>query len=180
MHSQKYNGSTAERPAEQYRFGEFSAQLSLLMPKNKGSQSGIEPGREKFITIDDPELKDKIAETTCYDSVAFNRFTFEAPTLVVITATKGNLKTKVGQMISGLPYYLIDIGIAAEHFCLQAAELGLGTCMIGWFNEKRIKQQLKIPKNERIALLIAVGYPKSDEIRTKSRKSIQEIVQNNQ
>ena len=29
----------------------------------------------------------------------------------------------------------MDIGVTAEHFCLQAAELGLGSCMIGWFDE---------------------------------------------
>ena len=47
-------------------------------------------------------------------------------------------------------YTLIDIGIAAEHFCLQAAELGLGACMIGWFDEKKVGQLLGVPKNKRI------------------------------
>ena len=40
---------------------------------------------------------------------------------------------------------LIDIGIAAEHFCLQAAEEGLGTCMLGWFNEKSVKKLINVP-----------------------------------
>jgi len=67
-------------------------------------------------------------------------------------------------------YTLIDIGIAAEHFCLQAAELGLGTCMVGWFDEKKVRQLLGIPKNKRIPLLIAIGYP-DDAPREKARKS---------
>lgn len=128
-----------------------------------------------FIVVDNPELKGKIAKTTFSEAVSFNKFTLTAPVLVVVTATKGNLNTKVGQMITGLPYYLIDIGIAAEHFCLQATEEGLGTCMIGWFNEKKIKKHLDIPKNERVCLVIAVGNPKTDVIRNKNRKAINEI-----
>jgi len=130
----------------------------------------------KFIVVDQPQLKDTIAHFTFNKAVAFNKFTLEAPVIVVITASKGNLNTKVGQMITGLPYYLIDIGIAAEHFCLQAAEEDLGTCMIGWFDEKKIKKELDIPKNERVALLIAVGNPSSEVIRKKIRKDIDDIM----
>ena len=36
-------------------------------------------------------------------------------------------------------FNLIDLGIAAEHFSLQAAEEGLGTCILGWFDEKSKK-----------------------------------------
>lgn len=133
----------------------------------------------KFIVVDNPEMKDKIARATFNEAVSFNKFTLTAPVLVVVTATKGNLNTKVGQMITGLPYYLIDIGIATEHFCLQATEEGLGTCMLGWFNEKKIKKHLDIPKGERVALVIAIGYPKTDVIRKKSRKNIDEISREN-
>lgn len=129
----------------------------------------------RFIIVDTPELRDKIAKSTFNEFVSFNKFSLKAPILVVVTANKGNLKTKVGQMITNIPYYLIDIGIAAEHFCLQATEEGLGTCMIGWFNEKEIKKHLNIPKNEMVTLVIAVGYPKIDSTRDKNRKSIGEI-----
>lgn len=133
----------------------------------------------RFIVVDNPELRDKVAHSTFNELVGFNKFSLNAPTLVVVTVSKGNLKTKVGQMITNIPYYLIDIGIAAEHFCLQAAEEGLGTCMIGWFKEKEIKKHLNIPRNEMGALLIAVGYPKVTTIRNKNRKSLEEISQFN-
>lgn len=129
----------------------------------------------RFIVVDTPELKTKVAHSTFNELISFNKFSLTAPILVVVTASKGNLKTKVGQMITNIPYYLIDVGIAAEHFCLQAAEEGLGTCIIGWFQEKEIKKHLNIPKDERVSLLIAVGYPKVDIIRTKIRKSIDQI-----
>lgn len=129
----------------------------------------------KFIVVDNPELKDKVARSTFNELVSFNKFSLNVPILVVVTANKGNLKTKVGQMITSIPYYLIDIGIAAEHFCLQAAEEGLGTCMLGWFNEKEIKKHLTIPNSEKVVLVIAIGYPKVTTVRDKKRKSIEEI-----
>ena len=72
-------------------------------------------------------------------------------------------------------YCLHDIGIAAEHFCLQAAEEGLGTCMLGWFNERPLQKLLGIPKKRLIGLVITVGYP-ADEPRTKIRKTLDSIV----
>ena len=55
--------------------------------------------------------------------------------------------------------------------CLQAAELGLGTCMMGWFDEKTIKKLLGIPKNKRLGLIISLGYaPEDYPLRKKIRK----------
>ena len=75
---------------------------------------------------------------------------------------------------------MIDIGIAAEHFCLQAAEEGLGTCMLGWFNEKPIKQLLNIPQKKSIGLIISVGYtPEGYRLRDKTRKKFDKVVRYN-
>jgi nitroreductase len=75
---------------------------------------------------------------------------------------------------------LIDIGITAEHFCLQATELGLGTCMIGWFEEEKIKKLLQMPADKSIGLVISVGYAvEGYPQRTKIRKSMEEIVSYN-
>jgi nitroreductase len=77
-------------------------------------------------------------------------------------------------------YPLIDVGIAAEHFCLQAAELGLGTCMIGWFDERRIRKLIGAPSFKRLALVISVGYPEADDpARPKSRKPTEAILGRN-
>ena len=75
---------------------------------------------------------------------------------------------------------MIDIGIAAEHFCLQAAESGLGTCMLGWFDEKEVKKLIKVPKNKSIPLLITVGYtPNGYKQRKKIRKEFEQVVRFN-
>jgi nitroreductase len=76
-------------------------------------------------------------------------------------------------------YPLMDIGIAVEHLCLQAVEEGLGTCIIGWFNEKKVKKLLGIPSAKRAELIITLGYPATEQIREKKRKSLDEITSYN-
>jgi nitroreductase len=60
------------------------------------------------------------------------------------------------------------------HFCLQAAEEGLGSCMLGWFNEKNVMKLLGVPSKKRIGLLITLGYA-ADEPRKKVRKELREM-----
>jgi nitroreductase len=104
----------------------------------------------------------------------------EAPVLVVITIENSPIVPKLGKAIKNMDYPYIDIGIAAEHFCLQATEEGLGTCMLGWFNEKPIQQLLNIPRKRKIGLVISVGYePEGYKMREKIRKDISKVVSYN-
>lgn len=130
----------------------------------------------KFIVVDEPELKNKIAKETTSKIISINKFVPEAPVLAVVVIEGGNLTSKFGGMVQNREYTLIDIGIAAEHFCLQAAEEGLGTCILGWFNEKNIKELLNIPGNKKIGLVVAIGYPQTEDIRHKQRKDINQII----
>jgi nitroreductase len=104
-----------------------------------------------------------------------NKFTLDAPVMAVLVIEKKNLSSNIGSFLKGRDFSLIDIGIAAEHFCLQAAEEGLGTCMLGWFDEKAVKNLLSIPNSRHIGLLISLGYPKDDKESAKNRKSIDEM-----
>ena len=104
-----------------------------------------------------------------------NHFTKQAPILVVVVREKANLESGAGQIIKDKAYPLIDIGIAVEHFCLQAVEEGLGTCIMGWFKERKVKELLHIPKNRRAELIITLGYPAYDKTREKKRKALGDI-----
>ena len=131
----------------------------------------------KFIVVDDPELLQKVASETHGPFSTFNTFVFQAPVVVVVTIEKMKTITQIGAFLKDREFPLIDIGIAAEHFCLQATEDGLGTCMIGWFNEGPIKDLLKIPEQKRIAMLITLGYfPEDYPSRKKIRKDMEEVV----
>ena len=130
----------------------------------------------KLVVVDEPELRARVAQATFSAAFAFNRFSLGAPVIVVFCVEKAGLVTQVGGFLKMRPYYLIDIGIAAAHFCLQAAELGLGTCMLGWFDEKKIKRLLGIPRANRIGLLVTLGYPaEGDRAREKTRKAADRI-----
>ncbi|RLD64126.1 MAG: NAD(P)H nitroreductase [Bacteroidetes bacterium] len=129
----------------------------------------------KFIVIDDEELKNKVAKETFNSIVSFNKFTLKAPVLIVVITEKPKLVTKIAGAIKKTQFNLVDIGIAVEHFCLQAVEENLGTCILGWFFKKGVKKALNIPQNEDVDIVIALGYPKTDTIREKRRKNIDEI-----
>lgn len=130
----------------------------------------------KLVIVDEPVLKDKVAKATFNKTISFNKFAVQAPVMAVLVIEKPRLITQIGGSIKNREFPLIDIGIAAEHFCLQATELGLGTCMMGWFNEKKIKSLLNIPKKKRVGLVISLGYsPNEYKQRQKIRKTKDEV-----
>ena len=124
-----------------------------------------------FIVVDDVSLKDKVAKKTFGPLKSFNKFVPQAPVIIAIVLEKPKIITELGGRIKKKEYPLIDIGIAAEHICLQAAEEGLGTCMLGWFDEQAVKTLLNVPENKNIPLLITLGYtPEDYKHRKKIRK----------
>jgi|SRR5690554_1594517 len=124
----------------------------------------------QFIVVDDPGLKEEVAKTTFSPLVSFNKFSLQAPVLVVAVLEKSNLIAQVGGFLRKKEFNLVDLGIAAAHFSLQAAEEGLGTCILGWFDEKKVREILGIPSGKRAALIITLGYPETAEIPEKKRK----------
>lgn len=128
----------------------------------------------KLIIVNEPETRDKVARATYSTLISFNRFALQAPLLAVLTIERPKIITQVGATLKDREFPLIDIGIAASHFCLQATALGLGTCMLGWFDEQAIRKILDIPKKVRIGLVLTVGY--SDEPpRKKIRKKKEQM-----
>lgn len=125
----------------------------------------------KFVVVDEPELLKEMASAAA--GMGMNKFAAQAPVIVAVVLEKMNFTASIGSVIKDKEYSLLDVGIAVEHFCLQATELGLGTCILGWFDEKKVKKLLGIG-NRRVPLLITLGYA-AGEHRQKSRKSLEEI-----
>lgn len=133
-----------------------------------------------FIVVDDCELKDKVGRKAFGPLKSFNKFVPQAPVIIAIVLERPKIVTEIGGRIKNKEYPLMDIGIAAEHFCLQAAEEGLGSCMIGWFDERAIKSLLNVPENKNIPLLITLGYiPEDYKHRKKIRKSMDKVLKYN-
>ena len=112
----------------------------------------------RFIVVDDKQLKNKLCRAAFSGIYLINSFCKRAPVIVVVISEKSRFLARIGGMFRGTKYYLIDIGVACEHFVLQAEDLGLGTCWIGWFNEGAVKSILNVPQHKKIDILIALGY----------------------
>lgn len=128
-----------------------------------------------FIVVDDPELKNKVADATVSKVLMMNHFTKQAPVHIIIVQENVNISSGFGGWVKKKPFALLDIGIAATHICLAAEAEGLGTCILGWFAEDKVKELLHIPSSRRVILDIVIGYPNQD-LRPKKRKSIEEVV----
>ena len=133
----------------------------------------------RFIVVDKPDLKQEVGGAAKHMGFGMNRFVDEAPVIVAIVMEPANVTSEFGSKIKRKHYPLMDIGIAAEHFCLQATAEGLGTCMLGWLNEKKAKKALNIPSRRRVPLLISVGYPAIDKQKSRKRKALDKIVSYN-
>ncbi len=164
----------AARPVEPEKLDQLIEAVRLA-PSASNSQPW------KLIMVTDPVLKDQVAHATYSTFVAFNRFVPQAPVLAVFVIERPKMITQIGGALNKRDFSLIDIGIAATHFCLQATALGLSTCMLGWFDEKTVQRVLQIPRHKRIGLLISLGYAAEDDlIRTKKRKNKENMSSYNQ
>lgn len=113
----------------------------------------------RFIVLDDPALKDRFCAAAFGGVYSATRFAAKAPALALVVSGTGNLTAWLGNQMQGTNFRLIDIGIAAEHFVLAAAEQGLGTCWIGWFDAKAAAKAVGLGAGKKIEALLAVGYP---------------------
>ena len=123
----------------------------------------------KFIVVTEPALIEKLAEAASARILGMNVFVGQAPALIVIVRESVNLTSKIGGTIKSKDYSHIDIGIASENICLQAEAEGLGSCMIGWFDEGMVRKLLGIPSSKRVYLIITLGYSRSEKS-VKKRK----------
>ncbi len=162
-----------DKPVEQEKI-ERCLEAARLSPSASNSQPWT------FVVINDPELKDQVARNTFGPLKTFNKFVPQSPVIVAIVMERPKLITEAGGRIKKKEYPLMDIGIAAEHFCLQAAEEDLGSCMLGWFNEQTIKKLINVPDHKTIPLLITVGYTlENKRTRKKIRKEFSQVVRYN-
>ncbi|NLX93315.1 MAG: NAD(P)H nitroreductase [Clostridiales bacterium] len=126
-----------------------------------------------FTAVDSPEFAPQVAK--CLQEMGMNKFTDNCPAFVIIAEEKATLSARVGGKVKNQDYAPIDIGLATAQLCLAATDQGLSTCIMGWFNESKLKELLDISKEKRIRLVIAVGYAVDEELRQKSRKSLEDI-----
>jgi len=120
-----------------------------------------------FVVVTDVKVKRALAE-------AGNDWIEAAPAIVAACANP-----KQSGMKGDQSYYLLDIGIAMEHLVLAAAEQGLGTCWVGWFDEKKARKALGAPASIRVVACTPLGFP-DETPEQRPRKALGEIVRRDQ
>ncbi len=132
-------------------------QINRIVEAGRMAPSACNAQPWKFIVVTNPELIKLLAEAASAKILGMNSFVRQAMAIIVIVREKANFSSKIGGTIKNKDYSLIDIGIASENICLQARAEGLGSCMIGWFDEDGVRKILGIPDNKRVPLLITLG-----------------------
>jgi nitroreductase len=99
-----------------------------------------------------------------------------APVILVLGMKKSLVTHRMAPLVSRVEYPLLDLGIAGEHAVLQATELGLGTCWIGWIRPKTVRRIVGWPADILPQALITVGWPAQPRQRVSPRLPMDAIV----
>jgi len=111
--------------------------------------------------------------------MGMNKFAADAPVLIVISEEAYVASAALGAKVKGNDYRSIDIGIAAAYLTAEATAQGLDTCILGWFDDERIRKICGI--EHPVRLVITLGYAAQGyELRPKKRKDISELVSEKQ
>lgn len=126
-----------------------------------------------FTVVTEPELLAEVGKAT--SSLGMNKFVKDASALVLITLESTNMTSRLGCGIKDKDFPMMDLGIASAYITLAAEDEGVGSCILGWFDEKKIKELVGIPQKKRLMLIISLGYNTKPK-RRKIRKEFGKVV----
>lgn len=130
-------------------------------------------GQPYKITVCRGQAAKEVAAATA--GMGLNKFASQAPDLLVLSEMPYVKSAALGAKLKNNDYRSIDIGIAAAYITAEAAAQGLGSCILGWLDDQKIRSicGLEYP----VRLVITLGYAKDETIRAKKRKDLSELVQ---
>ena len=132
----------------------------------------------RYNIVEDKSILNEIADN-CVLDFEYNQKTIKhAPQLVVVSMIEkrcgyerdGSLSTSKEDR-----WEMFDAGIASQTFCLVAHDLGIGTVILGIFDEEKMSKAINLPDGQKVAALIAMGYP-NQECEAPKRKDVDELV----
>ena len=130
-------------------------------------------GQPYHVTVCRGQLAKDVAAATA--GMGLNKFAVQAPVMLVLSEMPYVRTAAMGAKVKGNDYRSIDMGIAAAYMTAEATAQGLDTCMLGWFNDKKIRALCGLERPVR--LVITLGYAKQgDPLRSKVRKELSELV----
>lgn len=128
-------------------------------------------GQPYHLTVCQGDIAQQVAKATM--GMGMNKFAAQAPVLMVLSEQPYNATAAMGARVKGNDYRSIDIGIAVAYLTAEAAAQGLGTCILGWLDDKKIRAICGL--DQPVRLVVTVGYP-ADTPREKKRKNLDDLV----
>lgn len=130
-------------------------------------------GQPYHLTMCRGEAARQVAKATM--GMGMNKFAADAPVLLVLSEEPYVKTAALGAKVKGNDYRSMDIGIAAAYITAEAAAQGLGSCMLGWLDDEKIRAICEL--DSPVRLVITLGYAKEgDKLRQKKRKNLEELV----
>ena len=130
-------------------------------------------GQPYHITVCKGEAAKKTAAAVM--GMGMNKFASNAPVMLVISEKPYVVSAALGAKVKNNDYRSIDIGILSAYITAEATAQGLSTCILGWFDDKRIREICSL--DSAVRLVITLGYAaEGDKLRTKKRKDLEELV----
>ena len=149
-----------------------SEKLERILESARLSPSACN-GQPYHITVCRGESALSVAK--CVQGMGMNKFASDAKILLVISEKPYVASAALGARVKGNDYRSIDIGILSAYITAEAADQGLGTCILGWLDDEAIRKICGL--DAPVRLVITLGYPENgDPDRTKKRKSLEELV----
>lgn len=146
--------------------------LASYAPSWKNTQTA------RYTIVRDRALMERIAEE-CVLGFSYNTKTLTRCTALavqsVVTNIAGMEKDGTATTSKGNAWEVFDAGISAQTFCLAARDLGIGTCILGIFDEEKIAPLIALPEGQRVSALIAMGHPAEEPVMPK-RKEVSDLV----
>ncbi len=148
------------------------AKLDAVLESAQLSPSACN-GQPYHITVCTGECAQKVAKST--QGMGMNKFATDAPVMLVISEKPYVKTAALGAKLKHNDYRSIDIGILSAYITAEAAAQNLGTCILGWLDDEKIRKLCNL--DGAVRLVITLGYPKDgDKLRIKKRKDMNELV----
>ncbi|MCQ2958097.1 MAG: nitroreductase family protein [Candidatus Gastranaerophilales bacterium] len=131
------------------------AELTTFAPSWKNSQT------TRYIAVKNKDLKDKIAND-CLNGFTWNKNIIDSANTLIVELTINNIagynEDKTPTSTKGSHWQSFDAGLSAQTFCLAANDMGIGSVIMGLYNEEAVKKELNIDDKYSVSALIAIGY----------------------
>lgn len=147
-------------------------EVARFAPSWKNTQTA------RYYVVQDAALKEHIAKD-CVMNFTFNTETLCKADAIVVLAyvEKRSGYERDGSFSTAKEdrWEMFDAGIAAQTFSLAAWEKGVGTCIMGIFDEAAVAEAIQLPKGQKVGALLALGYP-AEENAAPVRKETEQLV----